>query len=197
MVSSEEIKLKLAAIREGADPEEWVQAALEMQRPLEWIDGSCIIDFDSVPVEDLAITIKTLFEEGGYQLEDGTPVNGIYGRGNDLSHLLIGYLASRYRFKIEIYKEGEITFLKIYKAMTGIMEGIISGWEGLALYNTEFHRIINTIKYLGPNHEGYMVCDKCGGYYKLQPGESPDDFTDKCECGGNLNYIEEADFQEE
>jgi hypothetical protein len=42
-----------------------------------------------------------------------------------------------------------------------------------------------------------MVCDKCGGYYKLQPGESPEDFTDKCECGGDLNYIEEADFQEE
>lgn len=191
MVSSEEIKLKLAAIREGADPEEWVQAALEMQRPLEWVDGSCIIDFDSVPVEDFAITIKNMFEEGSYHLEEGTPVNGIYGRGHASLRLLVGYFAFRYRFKVEIYSDGEITFLKIYKAMTGIKEGIINGWQGLALYNTEFHRIINTIKYLGPNHEGYMVCDKCGGYYKLQPGESPDDFTDKCECGGNLKCVQD------
>ena len=32
----------------------------------------------------------------------------------------------------------------------------------------------------------YLVCDKCKGSYELHPGESPDDFKDKCECGGNL-----------
>jgi len=37
-------------------------------------------------------------------------------------------------------------------------------------------------------HEGYLVCESCGGYYKLQPGESPDDFSDTCECGGELVY---------
>ncbi|ADZ09383.1 hypothetical protein Metbo_1139 [Methanobacterium lacus] len=35
--------------------------------------------------------------------------------------------------------------------------------------------------------KGYLLCDKCGGYYELQPGESPDDF-EECECGGNLRY---------
>ncbi|ADZ09708.1 protease htpX [Methanobacterium lacus] len=35
---------------------------------------------------------------------------------------------------------------------------------------------------------GYLVCNKCEGYYELQPGESPDDFTDECECGGKLEY---------
>lgn len=38
---------------------------------------------------------------------------------------------------------------------------------------------------------GYLVCDKCKGYYTLQPGESPDDFSDKCECGGKLKYYED------
>lgn len=37
---------------------------------------------------------------------------------------------------------------------------------------------------------GYLVCDECKGYYKLQPGESPDDFSDECECGGKLNYYD-------
>lgn len=31
------------------------------------------------------------------------------------------------------------------------------------------------------------MCEKCGGYYKLQPRESPDDF-DKCQCGGELKF---------
>ena len=37
------------------------------------------------------------------------------------------------------------------------------------------------------NHQaGYLVCDKCGGYYQLQTGASADDFGDVCECGGHL-----------
>jgi hypothetical protein len=37
----------------------------------------------------------------------------------------------------------------------------------------------------------YLVCDRCGGYYELQAGESPEDFSDKCECGGHLSYVED------
>lgn len=34
---------------------------------------------------------------------------------------------------------------------------------------------------------GYIVCEKCGDYYKLQKGELPDDFG-SCQCGGRLDY---------
>jgi len=37
-------------------------------------------------------------------------------------------------------------------------------------------------------HPGYLICDTCGGYYELQPGESKDDFSDECECGGKIRY---------
>lgn len=32
----------------------------------------------------------------------------------------------------------------------------------------------------------YLVCNKCGGYYELQPGESSESFDLECECGGWL-----------
>ena len=35
---------------------------------------------------------------------------------------------------------------------------------------------------------GYLECENCGGYYELQPGESPKDF-EKCKCGGKLKYM--------
>ncbi len=35
---------------------------------------------------------------------------------------------------------------------------------------------------------GYLVCQKCGGYYQLEPGESMDDFECLCNCGGRLEY---------
>lgn len=34
----------------------------------------------------------------------------------------------------------------------------------------------------------FLVCDKCGGYYELQKGESPEEFSDECECGGHLEH---------
>lgn len=34
----------------------------------------------------------------------------------------------------------------------------------------------------------YLVCEKCRKYYKLQGGESPDEFLHQCECGGKLRY---------
>ena len=33
----------------------------------------------------------------------------------------------------------------------------------------------------------YLICEKCGGYYELQEGESIEDF-DSCQCGGKLGY---------
>lgn len=38
---------------------------------------------------------------------------------------------------------------------------------------------------------GYLICDKCGGYYELLGVESPGDF-DSCQCGGNLLYTEDV-----
>jgi hypothetical protein len=35
---------------------------------------------------------------------------------------------------------------------------------------------------------GYLICDTCHGYYELKKGESPEDFSSKCECGGNLEF---------
>lgn len=36
---------------------------------------------------------------------------------------------------------------------------------------------------------GYLICDTCNDVYKLQDGESPEQF-DTCQCGGNLEYYE-------
>lgn len=37
---------------------------------------------------------------------------------------------------------------------------------------------------------GYLVCEKCGGYYEFQKGEFPEDF-ESCQCGGKLK----SDFE--
>ncbi len=47
---------------------------------------------------------------------------------------------------------------------------------------------MNDSKIKPKKNRGYLLCDNCGGSYELQEGESPEDFSDKCECGGNLNH---------
>ncbi|BDZ71499.1 HEAT repeat domain-containing protein [Methanobacterium petrolearium] len=39
---------------------------------------------------------------------------------------------------------------------------------------------------------GYLICQNCGGYYKLKEGESSEDFV-ACECYGPLVYVENLD----
>ncbi|ADZ10122.1 hypothetical protein Metbo_1902 [Methanobacterium lacus] len=42
--------------------------------------------------------------------------------------------------------------------------------------------------------EGYLVCDNCGGFYELQPGEKIEDFNCNCDCGGTLKYFKQNPY---
>lgn len=43
---------------------------------------------------------------------------------------------------------------------------------------------------------GYLVCTKCGSYYEIQPQDHPDEFSGKCECGGNIKFVRYNDFDD-
>jgi len=38
----------------------------------------------------------------------------------------------------------------------------------------------------------YIICEKCQRYYKLEEGESLEDFA-SCQCGGNLKFVQDFD----
>lgn len=64
------------------------------------------------------------------------------------------------------------------------------------LLTTDISELVDRLweeKYENKNN-GYLVCKKCNNYYKLQPGESPDDFRGNCECGGKTNYYKNRDW---
>lgn len=67
------------------------------------------------------------------------------------------------------------TFFKLIKTDVTKYKAIPERLNGIDRYNESV------------DDNGYLICKKCGGYYKLQPGESPTDF-DKCNCGGELEY---------
>lgn len=167
MVSNEEISKGLELKRNGLDPGEVLQ---KIQVPYEWVGDICIFDFGPMQIGELSNRINKLFEDRRYYLQDGTILHGIYTK-------------RWYTYEVEIYSDGGRTYLEISKAI-----GLIDKIFAIRNIDSELDRLINKIKYLKPLFTGYLVCDKCNEYYKLQPGESPDAFVDECHCGGNLNY---------
>lgn len=45
------------------------------------------------------------------------------------------------------------------------------------------------IKGVDNPNPGYLVCDSCGGVYKLKSCESVDDFNEDCVCSGKLTHL--------
>ena len=89
-------------------------------------------------------------------------------------------------------KNGKEQLEKLIKD-EGIEEGIIK------LLNNTNGRISGFLNNFENNlsskkeKSGYLICEKCNGYYELQEGESPEDF-ESCECGGNLKFTRELSF---
>lgn len=183
MVSNEEIRIALESKRRGVDSEEFLEI---MQVPYEWAGNSYLFDFDSMPVEKLSEYIHYIFRQMGYHLEEGTLDNGIYLNVNVGGH---SFPNPSFKFKVEIYPEGHKTCLEISKAFIGWYMSFCKKIYGKNYLNSELNRLADKIKYLKPSVVGYFICNKCGGYFELNEGESPDDFSDKCECGGTLKYI--------
>jgi|GEM_PF-4185095 hypothetical protein len=61
----------------------------------------------------------------------------------------------------------------------------------------EFLKFCEMESSINRHHEGYLICDKCGGYYKLKKGESTEDFLDTCQCGGKLGFHENINPEED
>ena len=65
----------------------------------------------------------------------------------------------------------------------GIVFGFNFGIVGAVIGNIIKKRSLKTI-----NDNGFLVCNKCKSYYKLNEGEFPEDYDNECDCGGKIEY---------
>ncbi len=80
--------------------------------------------------------VKAYFEGRKYKLESGQPDDGTYGIGSDLMRILFGAFAKRYSFKVQISEEEGVVVLKLLKAMSGAMGGLIGHSKMKKEYST-------------------------------------------------------------
>ncbi|NOQ21848.1 MAG: hypothetical protein GQ565_04245 [Candidatus Aegiribacteria sp.] len=97
----------------------------------------------SVSIDETARNVANIFFEEGYQLDSGTPVNGVYATGSSLCRFLLGGFAKRYKFNINIYSNAQNTTLVFSSGMTGFSGGLL----GVSRMKTETERIMNIFKH--------------------------------------------------
>ena len=72
------------------------------------------------------------------------------------------------------------------KATSGIDKNLNQTRKSGNTSNNNINELAQKRRNIVKKVPGFLVCDTCGGYYELQSDESPDDFSDECECGGKL-----------
>ena len=82
--------------------------------------------------------------------------------------------------------------------VAGLFLGGLGGLAGIFLRDqieirTHGHSRIN----LKNKDNGFLICNTCEGYYKLQEGELPDDFDTNCECGGSLEHTKNVNQRDD
>jgi len=92
--------------------------------------------------DTLALHVAGLMKTQEYNLESGTPVNGVYGIGSTVGRVLAGGLAKRYKYNLSVSDgdDGEVV-LSLTPAMHGWSGGII----GASKLKKETKRLIALI----------------------------------------------------
>lgn len=100
--------------------------------------------FKGADANAVAAAVGEYFARRGYALEEGTPVDGAYGKGSAAARALLGGFTTRFKFKVGITPGQGVTELDFSKAMSGAMGGAI----GAAKMTKEFTTIQEDLKAL-------------------------------------------------
>ncbi|PKL66124.1 MAG: hypothetical protein CVV28_12390 [Methanobacteriales archaeon HGW-Methanobacteriales-1] len=99
----------------------------------------------------------------------------------------------------EEYGTTEDLFIQLLAGCSAVHQGreTINSEDVIVAYKTFFkliktditvYRAPRSIVDSIPEFTGYLVCDKCGVSHGLGPEDSPEDYSDVCDCGGHLVY---------
>lgn len=100
--------------------------------------------FDGADANAVVFAVSDYFARRGYVLEDGTPFNGMYGKGSAVARVLVGGLTTRFKFKVAVYAGEGVALLDVRKGMSGVWGGVL----GFSKMRDEFAMIQDGLRAL-------------------------------------------------
>ncbi len=81
--------------------------------------------FSGATVEAVGDKVALFMSARGYRLENGTKIQGVYGRGSAGAHAILGPIARRQKYNITVVQDGENVALVVAKGMSGMGGGVL------------------------------------------------------------------------
>lgn len=107
-------------------------------------DGILLVTFAQSDPRAIAGDVGEFFRRCGYRLESGSPQRATYGIGSDVWRVLFGAFARRYKFDVEVNLATGGVRLRVAKAVSGAMGGVL-GYQAMKKETT---RIFNGLRQL-------------------------------------------------
>lgn len=147
-------------------PEEKVLSTEEIT--LEKVGDIYRFNFHTISVPLVLELVENSFKEDGYELEEGNPLDGIYGYGSHAGRMVGGAFSKRFTFKVKIYSDGNFTYLEISKGMSGWS----GGYMAVRSLNKELEKVVRKIQVINimelrdskiePTAKNNLICQGCG-----------------------------------
>jgi len=106
--------------------------------------GGVRYTFRGADANAVGFAVDEYFTRRGYKLEEGSPLNGTYGKGSAAGRAIAGGFATRFKFKVAITPNSGETVLDFAKGMSGMMGGAL----GASKMTKEFKTIQEDLKAL-------------------------------------------------
>lgn len=81
--------------------------------------------FSGATVDDVAEKAALFFAAQGYHLDSGTKTQGVYVRGSQAAHMVLGALAGLKKFNVTVGRDGEAVAVVLARGMSGAWGGLL------------------------------------------------------------------------
>lgn len=112
--------------------------------------SEAIYKFSNLTIDELATKVQTFLLNKGYKLEEGTTLEGKYGKGNRILRILFGAFVKRFAWQVTVEPEGKMSKLTFFKGTKGYAGGAI----GVSQVNNEYKSITASLTAFHLGQEG-------------------------------------------
>jgi hypothetical protein len=98
--------------------------------------------FSGATADDVADKAALFFAAQGYHLDSGTKTQGVYTRGSQAAHMVLGALAGLKKFNVTVAKDGDAVAVVLARGMSGAWGGLL----GMSKIEKAFQELITGLQ---------------------------------------------------
>lgn len=92
---------------------------------VHYSDTGAIIEFVRISAQEASNVIAGFFTQLGFRIENGSPMQGTYGKGSAVARVAVGGFVTREKYSVVVQPYGNVIRVQITSSMSGFSGGFI------------------------------------------------------------------------